>query len=108
MDASKKTAWILAAVGLMLGLLAGFPVLAGDGNEATIENRRDEIIVIKMTETLGEMPAETIMEVQPGQTISYETSDVDGEVCAYRGDELEQPEKLGCRTLEPGETWVIE
>ncbi len=103
-----KCLMILLSLGLMLGLLLGIPVLAGEKDEILIENKRDETIVLKMKEILGGNSAETIRDVYSGQTIRLDPDKIEGEVCAYRAGDLELPEKLGCRTLTAGDHWVID
>lgn len=96
-------------VGLAILLLPGL-LLHGQGRDsrpATVENQTSDTIILTYQESDGAYSSKNQVQLYPGERKRLNVSRIQGEVCAWGAKEYEPAEKIGCRTLRPGEYWVI-
>jgi hypothetical protein len=109
-SARGKACWGTAVLSLLL--LLGVAMAAGSAAKETrwayVENQTGDYIALRFTEVVpGGNKATTGIQVHPGETKRLDATAIDGEVCAWRAKELQPAEKIGCRTLRPGDRWVV-
>jgi hypothetical protein len=97
----------LAAVVLFVGVATS--VAADDDGPAWayVENQRNEIVILQYSQVTSTASSTSILEVYPGRTQRFDVNKLDGDVCAAVEDDPNPAKSLGCRTLTPGQRWVI-
>ncbi len=102
--------WAGAALGMVLAVHVALSLRA-QGKEdrwAYVENQTNGSIALRYDEVVaGGFKASTGVHVYPGETKRLDTTVIQGEVCAWGAEEYKPAEKIGCRTLRPGDRWVI-
>ncbi len=100
----------LAALLVLAASLGSAIAPAASGAEtrwALIVNQTNDTVIITYTEVVNGMVAKSQGPVYAGGSKRLDTSSLQGEVCAWAGKEFEPSKKIGCRTLNPGDTWII-
>lgn len=106
----KQGLWICAIpVVLVLAFVLGDASQAQAPDYAFVENRTGETMVLVYNEIISGNEARTSVQIYPNQTKRLDPAAIDGEVCLWDAREgtLEPAEKVACRRLSPGETWVL-
>lgn len=105
----KKLIVLVSVVALMATLLAGWSLLAKDRETrwAYVENQTEEEFRLTYEETASGMKVKRQVPLWPGYTRRVDATLLQGEVCAWRLPEMKPAEKVACRTLRPGDHWVI-
>ncbi len=103
--------WLVATILLCMAVLA-LPALvayAQDGNSrpATVENQTSDVIMLTYQESDGAYTSKNQVPLYPGERKNLNANRIQGEVCAWSAKEYQPTEKVGCRTLRPGDFWVI-
>lgn len=78
-----------------------------DSRPATVENQTSDVIILTYQESDGAYSSKNQVQLYPGERKRLNVSRIQGEVCAWGAKEYRPAEKIGCRTLRPGEYWVI-
>jgi len=111
MRASRKwTPWVsvILAAAFVLGAAVLVSAAGKETRWAYVENQTNSDIVVAYEEvTTNGNRAKTQIRVSPGETARFDTTVIQGEACAWGGKEYSPSEKIGCRTLRPGDHWVI-
>jgi hypothetical protein len=99
----------LFALALLMGLAISPAASDRETRYAFVVNQTNETIVLAYDEMISGNKARSQEQVYPGQTKRLDTTKVQGDVCAWdaREGSLEPAKKLDCRTLSPGDHWVI-
>jgi hypothetical protein len=81
--------------------------MAKETRWAYVENQTNDTLTLAYESTVNGQKAKTQDPLYPGQVKRFDATIINGEVCVWRADELRPAEKLACRTLSPGDRWVI-
>lgn len=100
---------LTACLALFALLLAGLQI--GAANKQTrwayVDNQTNDSLALAYDENIDGQTAKSRSVVYAGQMIRLDTTKLTGEVCAWRTPDLKPAEKIACRTLRPGDHWVV-
>lgn len=103
----KSLIALAAAIALVAALVSGPCVQAKDSRWAYVENQTSDTVTLAYEETREGYRAKSRTPVYPGQVIRLDAATIEGEICAWRAYLAKPAEKVACRTLNPGDRWVI-
>jgi hypothetical protein len=103
----KRLACFTLCLALAAGLFVGLSPAAKETRWAFVENQTNDTLTLAYEETINGQKAKSQVPLYSGQVRRLDTTSVKGEVCVWRADEYKPAEKLGCKTLSPGDHWVI-
>lgn len=102
---------IAVAVGLALmvalAVAWNLPASNKETRWAYVENQTDDEFRLTYEVTVSGQKMKRQEPLWPGFTSKVDAAALQGEVCAWRLPELKPAEKVECRTLRPGDHWVI-
>lgn len=106
----QRNLWACVLLGLLLALGASSLLGAADRETrwAYVENQTNSTIALRFDEVVaGGHRATTGVRVYAGENKKLDATTIQGEVCAWGAQEYKPAEQIGCRTLRPGDHWVI-
>jgi hypothetical protein len=108
---TKATGILLAGLVLALAAAAGAVLrpapLASETRWALVVNETSDTVFLTYTEIIDGMTVKSQGPVYAGRSKRLDAAAIQGEVCAWTQKEFKPTQKLACRELKPGETWII-
>ena len=105
----KRRIAVAVGLALMVALAVAWhlPAKAKETHWAYVENQTSDEFRLTYEETVSGQKVKRQVPLWPGYTRNVDASALQGEVCVWRLPEMKPAEKMGCRTLRPGDHWVI-
>ena len=105
----RKRIAVAVGLALMVALAVAWNLPAKDKEThwAYVENQTNDEFRLIYEETASGQKVKRQVPLYAGSTRRVDATALQGELCAWRLPEMKPAEKVGCRTLRPGDHWVI-